>query len=88
MVVRRSLTLLVAIVALQAVDTLRYAPDYLSYFVPGVSPRQSWRLLTDSNLDWGQGLLALRQYERQHPDEPIALAYLYPVGHGTRTMMQ
>jgi len=32
-------------------------------------------LLTDSNLDWGQGLLALRSYEQQHPSETLRLAY-------------
>ena len=32
-------------------------------------------LLSDSNLDWGQGLLALRHYEAQHRSETIYLAY-------------
>src|SRR5262249_62162465 len=32
-------------------------------------------LLTDSNLDWGQGLIALRTYQRRHPNERISLAY-------------
>ena len=32
-------------------------------------------LFRSSNLDWGQGLLALRDYQRKHPGEPIALAY-------------
>ncbi len=40
------------------VDTLRYAPGYLSYFTPFVNPATSWKLLSDSNLDWGQGLSA------------------------------
>jgi hypothetical protein len=31
--------------------------------------------LSDSNLDWGQGLLALRKYQQQHPNETIHLAY-------------
>lgn len=37
--------------------------------------RPKLRILTDSNVDWGQGLLALRDYERKHPDEQIHLAY-------------
>ena len=45
---------LLAIAAL-AGDTLRYAPDYLSYFNVFVPPNGSWKLVTDSNLDWGQG---------------------------------
>ena len=60
---------------LNAADALRYAPDYLSYFNIFVNPASSWRLLTDSNLDWGQGLLALRHYEQQHPNEALHLAY-------------
>ena len=51
---------LVLLVLLNAADALRYAPGYLSYFNVFVRPADSYRLLTDSNLDWGQGLLALR----------------------------
>ena len=61
--------------ALNAADALRYAPDYLSYFNIFVRPQNSWRLLTDSNLDWGQGLISLRKYEQQHSGQPIHLAY-------------
>ena len=60
---------------LNAADALRSAPDYLAYFNIFVNPGQSWRLLTDSNLDWGQGLIAVEAYERAHPGEPIHLAY-------------
>ena len=67
--------LIVLALCLNAADALRYAPDYLSYFNVLVRPQNSWRLLTDSNLDWGQGLIALRTYEQQHPDEPLHLAY-------------
>jgi hypothetical protein len=87
---RTLLAALVLVVALQAGDTARYAPDYLSYFNPLVNPEESYRLLTDSNLDWGQGLLALREYERAHPDETIYLAYWGNVvpqtGYGIRAV--
>jgi hypothetical protein len=66
---------LIFLVALNAADALRYAPGYLSYFTPFVRPAESYRLLTDSNLDWGQGLLALKDYQRNHPDERIGLSY-------------
>jgi len=66
---------LVLLVALNAADSLRAAPDYLSYFNILVRPTQSWRFLTDSNLDWGQGLIAVRDYEQKHPDEPLRLGY-------------
>ncbi|HWQ02918.1 MAG TPA: glycosyltransferase family 39 protein [Candidatus Nitrosotenuis sp.] len=58
-----------------AADTLRYAPDYLSWFNIFVDKEESWRLLADSSLDWGQGLLALRAWQQAHPDEQIYLAY-------------
>jgi hypothetical protein len=67
--------LLIFLASLNAADALRYAPGYLSYFTPFVRPAESFRLLTDSNLDWGQGLLALRDYQRNHPGERISLSY-------------
>lgn len=67
--------LIVAAVLLNAGDALRYAPDYLSYMNIAVPNRSSYRYLSDSNVDWGQGLLALRRYEAEHPNESIHLAY-------------
>ncbi|MDR3746724.1 MAG: glycosyltransferase family 39 protein [Acidobacteriota bacterium] len=72
---RWAVGILVLALCLNAADALRYGPGYLSYFNVFVKPTESWRLLTDSNLDWGQGLLALRDYERQHPNETLQLAY-------------
>jgi 4-amino-4-deoxy-L-arabinose transferase-like glycosyltransferase len=84
---RAVLALLVVLVIIDAADTMRYAPGYLSYFTPFVSPATSWKLLSDSNLDWGQGLLALRKYQQAHPDETIHLAYfgtMDPILYGIR----
>jgi hypothetical protein len=72
---RACTTIVVLALFLNAADALRYAPDYLSYFNIFVKPESSWRLLTDSSLDWGQGLLELRRYEQQHPNQPLQLAY-------------
>ncbi len=72
---RTGTVLLIAALCLNAADALRYAPDYLAYFNVLVKPQNSWWLLTDSNLDWGQGLIALRSYEQQHPDQSLHLAY-------------
>jgi hypothetical protein len=72
---RVAAALVILALCLNAADTLRYAPDYLAYFNVFVKPENSWQLLTDSNLDWGQGLLALRGYEEQHPSETLRLAY-------------
>ena len=60
----------------QAADIARYAPDYLSYFTVLVKPANTWQLLSDSNTDWGQGLVALRRFQDEHPYEPIHLAYV------------
>jgi len=66
---------LLGLVAVNAADCLRFAPDYMSYFTPFVDSSKSYRLLTDSNTDWGQGLIALKKYQDQHPNEQINLAY-------------
>jgi Dolichyl-phosphate-mannose-protein mannosyltransferase len=60
----------------QAADIARYAPDYLSYFTVLVKPVNTWQLLSDSNNDWGQGFVALRQFQAAHPNQPIHLAYV------------
>ena len=66
---------LIALVLLQAADTLRVAPDYLSYFNFWVRPGQAYKLVSDSNLDWGQGLIALRDWQARHPEQPLHVAY-------------
>jgi hypothetical protein len=66
---------------LHVADGLRYAPDYLSYFNVFVSPNKSYQLLSDSNVDWGEGLIALHDYQKAHHNQPIHLAYfgsVYP----------
>jgi len=55
---------------------VRIHPHYLAYFNELVGgPANGHRFLADSNLDWGQDLLRLAAYARQHPSEPIKLAY-------------
>jgi len=80
---------LLFLLAVNAADALRAAPDYLTYFNILVKPANSWRYLTDSNLDWGQGLIALRDYELTHPDENMRLAYfgsVNPVLYGVKSL--
>lgn len=51
-------------------------PHYLSYFNELVGgPSRGYLYLADSNVDWGQDLLRLRKYARQHPTESIKLSY-------------
>lgn len=66
---------LLLLLAWNGFDVLRSAPGYLSYFDLFVTDNQKYRLLADSNLDWGQGLLRLRSYQEQHEGEPTWLAY-------------
>jgi hypothetical protein len=68
---------LALLVVVNAADALRYAPGYISYFNVFVPPGKNYQLLSDSNLDWGQGLLALREYQLHHPDEQISLSILW-----------
>jgi hypothetical protein len=57
--------------------TMLVHPHYLAYFnwASGGPARGSEHLI-DSNLDWGQDLVGLREWLRAHPqDQPIGLAY-------------
>jgi hypothetical protein len=72
---RAVLVLLLSALTVNVGDVMRYAPDYLSYFNPFVRPANSYNLLSDSNVDWGEGLIALRDYQQAHPGVPIHLAY-------------
>lgn len=56
-------------VAASAYSSLRVWPHSLAYFheLAG-GPEQGHRHLLDANVDWGQGLLALRDWLRSHPE--------------------
>lgn len=58
-------------------STLAIHPHYLAYFnVASGGPDRNPPRLIDSNLDWGQDLVALREWCREKiPGEPIGLAY-------------
>ncbi len=58
------------------VGTLAVAPRYLQYFneVAG-GPDGGHRMLIDSNIDWGQDLIRLREYMDDHDLKVIQLAY-------------
>jgi 4-amino-4-deoxy-L-arabinose transferase-like glycosyltransferase len=61
-----------ALVGWLAWGTLRIHPHYLAYFNELVGPRSGYRVLVDSNLDWGQDLPALEKYVEEHE-----VSYLY-----------
>jgi hypothetical protein len=51
-------------------------PDYLAYFnCAAGGPDRGYRLLADSNLDWGQDLIGLKQYMEKNHLNQICLAY-------------
>lgn len=69
----------VALALLQAVETGLAAPWYLSFFNwPAGGPGGGYRLVNDSNVDWGQGLIALRDEMRERGITRVHLAC-----HGT-----
>jgi len=87
--INHNVIVLLLVLALNAADALRPAPDYLAYFNVLVRPQNAWRFLTDSNLDWGQGLIAVREYEFKHLNEPAHLAYfgsVNPALYGVRAL--
>jgi len=72
---RAAVLALVVALGLNAADALRYAPNYLAYFNIFVRSADRWHLLADSNLDWGQGLIAARSYQEQHQQTALYLLY-------------
>jgi len=51
------------------ISSLATYPDYISYTNElVVSKKSAYRLMADSNLDWGQDRWYLREYLEQHPD--------------------
>lgn len=67
----------VAIPAWMAVESALIAPRYLQYFNAfGGGADRGHEHLIDSNLDWGQDLIRLREYLENNPQRaPIQLAY-------------
>jgi hypothetical protein len=65
------------LVAIEATETSSAAPYDLSFFNALAGPHPD-RLINDSNVDWGQGLIALRDELRRRGIARVHLAY-----HGT-----
>jgi 4-amino-4-deoxy-L-arabinose transferase-like glycosyltransferase len=63
-----------------ATTSLRAFPYYMSYANElWGGPTKVHRYLTDSNVDWGMGLLAARDYLAKFPNEPCWAIYGYHV---------
>jgi hypothetical protein len=68
-----------ALAVVQAVEACAHAPWHLSFFnVLAGGPERAQFIVNDSNIDWGQGLIALREEMARRGIRRIHLAY-----HGT-----
>ncbi len=68
--------LMAGLVVLFAASSVKVHPWYLSYFNEFIaSPDEGYKYLTDSNLDWGQGLKALGKYLKDEDAGGIYLCY-------------
>ena len=71
----RFLLPIVLVVALGS-STLSIYPHFLAYFnLLGGGPENGWRILVDSNVDWGQDLPALRDIAKRDDLGSIRLSY-------------
>ena len=71
--------LAVALTAFQAMEAAAASPWYLSFFNAFAGgPGGGYRIVNDSNVDWGQGLIALRDEMKRRGIARVHLAY-----HGT-----
>jgi 4-amino-4-deoxy-L-arabinose transferase-like glycosyltransferase len=70
---------IVALAAVQAIEASAHAPWHLSFFnVLAGGPERAQFIVNDSNIDWGQGLIALREEMAKRGIHRIYLTY-----HGT-----
>lgn len=75
-----------ALAAWLAISTLTIYPHFLAYFNPiGGGPENGWRILADSNIDWGQDLKGLRAWMEQQGVARVQLSWFgsaYPEHYG------
>ncbi len=69
--------LILALLVWLFTETVFAAPYFLSYFNEfGGGPWNGYRYVTDSNYDWGQDMLRLKQFVADHPEiDKIAVDY-------------
>jgi hypothetical protein len=78
--------LIAALVVWAALSPLTYYPNFLAYISEyGPGRDHGSEVLVDSSLDWGQGLIQLREYMRENGIERVYLSYFgsaMPDGYG------
>jgi hypothetical protein len=71
-----------------AIECLAAYPDYIAHFNPAAGgPKGGMHILSDSNLDWGQDLPALAEWQAKHPSRKLYLSYFGiadPAAYGVR----
>ncbi len=76
----------VALVLWLALATACIYPHFLAYFNPiGGGPENGWRILADSNVDWGQDLKGLQAWMEREGVERVRLSWFgsaYPEAYG------
>jgi hypothetical protein len=78
---RRAGELLIAGLGIWLVlDTLATTPNHLAYFNEFINRNRAYEVLVDSNLDWGQDLVALRDWQQRTGVSNLNLAY-YGTAH-------
>jgi 4-amino-4-deoxy-L-arabinose transferase-like glycosyltransferase len=66
----------VVCLALVVLESASVFPRYLGFFnLPSGGPRQGWKYLVDSNLDWGQDLKRLKSYLEDRGISNVCLNY-------------
>jgi hypothetical protein len=84
----RSRLLSLALAGWLAVATVSVYPHFLAYFNPiGGGPDRGWRILVDSNIDWGQDLKGLRNWMEREGVDRVRLSWFgsaRPEAYGVR----
>lgn len=66
----------IALVVALVFSTLSIYPHFLAYFnLIGGGPQNGWRILVDSNIDWGQDLKELRNWMERENVEHVRLSW-------------
>jgi len=86
---RHSTALISGILAVAlALSTFVICPDFLAFFnVIGGGPDNGWRILVDSNIDWGQDLKALHKWMAKTGTDEVRLSWFgtaYPEAYGIK----
>jgi len=73
---RRTIVITTLLLMGLATESLLAWPNYIAFFnLAAGGSRGGFGLLGDSNLDWGQDLTLLRDWQRRHPDEKLYVSY-------------